>query len=211
MLRQTFTIVSAVLLSLLLNAAARTVGGEYNPTLSIGDVAPAWSSLPGVDGKMHSLADLKGKEVVIVVFTCNSCPAAELYEDRLITLAKKHAGPDGKAAVVAINVNLVEEDLLPAMQERAKKKKFPFPYLIDETQQIGKAYGANYTPEFFVLNKDRKVVYMGALDDNLDPALAKVNFVEAGIAAALSGKKPAKQETVARGCRVRYAKERRKE
>src|SRR5262249_8263096 len=98
-----------------------------------------------------------------------------------------------------------------AMQDKAKKKKLPYAYLIDETQKIGKAYGANYTPEFFVLDKDRKIVYMGAFDDNLDPSLAKVNYVEAGVAAALAGKKADKQETVARGCRVRYAKERRKE
>lgn len=185
--------------------------GEYNLVLSIGDAAPAWSGLPGVDGKMHALADLADKEVVVVVFTCNSCPAAQLYEDRIIALAKKHAGRDGKAAVVAINVNTIEEDLLPAMQERAKQKKYPFPYLFDESQKIGKAYGASFTPEFFVLDKARKVVYMGALDDKLDPAEAKVNYVEAGIAAALAGKKAEQAETIARGCRVRYAKERRKE
>lgn len=208
MLRAIFTVLSATLASLTILAADGALAGEYNPTLSIGDVAPAWSGLPGVDGKNHALADLKDNEVVVVVFTCNSCPAAELYEDRIIALAKKHAGPSGKTAVVAINVNTVEEDLLPAMQERAKKKKFPFPYVIDETQKIGKAYGASYTPEFFVLDKERKVVYMGALDDNLDPAIAKTNYVEAGIAAALAGKKPDKQETVARGCRVRYARER---
>lgn len=208
---RTLTLVMSALGCFVLAEARPATAGEYNPTLSIGDVAPAWSSLPGTDGKMHSLADLKAKDVVVVIFTCNSCPAAELYEDRIIALAKKHGGPDGKAAFVAINVNLVEEDLLPAMQEKAKKKKLPYSYLIDETQKIGKAYGANYTPEFFVLDKDRKIVYMGALDDNLDPALAKANYLEAGIAAALSGKKPDKQETVARGCRVRYAKERKKE
>jgi hypothetical protein len=131
-----------------------------------------------------------------------------LYEDRIIALAKKHAGPEGKAAVVAINVNTVEEDLLPAMQERAKRKKFPFAYLFDESQKIGKAYGANYTPEFFVLDRDRKVVYMGSLDDSLDPGQVKTNFVEAAISATLAGKKPATAETVAKGCRVRYARER---
>jgi peroxiredoxin len=182
--------------------------GEYNPVLNIGDAAPAWSKLPGVDGKEHSLADLKGKQLVIVVFTCNSCPAATLYEDRLIALAKKHAGPDSKAGVVAINVNRVEEDLLPAMQERAKAKKFPFAYLFDESQKIGRDYGANYTPEFFVLDENRKVVYMGSFDDNLDPSKVKVNYVEEAIAAALSGTKPTTKETVAKGCRVRYARER---
>lgn len=211
MLRVMITLVAGFCGCLAWHAPRFTGAGEFNQTLSIGDMAPAWSKLPGVDGKLHSLADLAGKEVVVVVFTCNSCPAAQMYEDRIISLAKKHAGPDDKTALVAINVNTIEEDLLPAMQERAKKKKFPFAYLFDETQKIGKAYGANYTPEFFVLDKERKVVYMGALDDKLDPAEAKVNFVEAGIVAALAGKSPEKAETIARGCRVRYAKERKKE
>jgi len=191
-----------------LSCGQPTVAGEYNPVLNIGDVAPAWSKLPGVDGKEHSLADLKDREFVIVVFTCNSCPAAVLYENRIIALAKKHAGDKGRAALVAINVNKVEEDLLPAMQEKAKAKKFTFPYLFDETQKIGKAYGANYTPEFFVLDKERQVVYMGSLDDSLHADQVKTNYVEAALDAIMSGKKPPVAETVAKGCRVRYARER---
>jgi peroxiredoxin len=187
-----------------------TSAGEYNPVLNIGDPAPAWADLPGVDGKKHSLADLKDKQVVIVIFTCNSCPVAEDYEDRIIALAQKHAGPQGKAAVVAINVNKIEEDSLPKMQERAKSKGFSFPYLFDESQKIAKDYGATYTPEFFVLNKDRKLVYMGGMDDDTNAAKVKVNYLEPAVQAALEGTKPAVTETVARGCLVRYARERRK-
>src|SRR6185369_13520421 len=128
--------------------------GEFNTVLSIGDNGPAWADLPGVDGKKHSLTDLKDKEIVVVVFTCNSCPYAVEYEDRIIAFAKKYAGPEGKAAVVAINVNKVPDDSFEKMQQRAKSKGFSFPYLYDESQKIARDYGANFTPEFFVLNKD---------------------------------------------------------
>lgn len=184
--------------------------GEYNQTLNIGDAGPAWKDLPGVDGKEHSLADLADKEVVVVIFTCNSCPVAVDYEDRIIDLTKKYAGPEGKVAVVAINVNKIEADSLPMMQDRAKEKGFNFPYLYDDTQAIARSYGATYTPEFFVLNKDRKVIYMGGMDDNSAADKVKSNYLVPAVEAALAGKTPAITETVARGCMVRYVKDRRK-
>ncbi len=183
--------------------------GEFNKKLNIGDPAPAWENLPGVDGKTHSLADLKGKETVIVVFTCNSCPIAVNYEDRIIALTKKYGGADSKTAVVAINVNVIPQDKLPAMIERAKEKGFNFPYLIDESQKIAKDYGATYTPEFFVLNKDRKIAYMGAMDDTSQAENVKVKFLEAAIDAVAKGQKPEKAETLARGCLIRFVKDKR--
>ncbi len=199
-----------VLVGAVLLISAFSFAGEFNPTLNIGSAAPAWNELPGVDGKPHGLADLKAKDVVVVTFTCNSCPYAVDYEDRLIAFAKKHCGPEGTVALVAINVNLVAEDRLPAMKERADKKGFNFPYLFDETQKIGHDYGATFTPEFFVLGKDRKIAYMGAMDDNTDAAKAKVNYVEQAVAALLAGKTPEVKETVGRGCLVRYDRRRKK-
>lgn len=186
--------------------ATAASAGQFNSALSIGDDAPAWVNLPGTDGKKHSLSDLRDKDVVVVVFTCNSCPAAEAYEDRIIAFAKQHCTPSGRVALVAINVNTIPDDRLDKMTERAKENEFPFPYLYDETQKIGKKYGAGYTPEFFVLDKARRVVYMGALDDKTPPAAAKTAYVELAVRAALKGEKPAVAETQARGCRVRYAK-----
>src|SRR5262245_48711336 len=110
--------------------------GEFNKKLNVGDAAPQWKDLPGTDGKMHSLADLKDKDVVVVVFTCNSCPIAVAYEDRIIEFAKKHAGPEAKVALVAINVNSTPEDRLDAMKKRSDKMGFPFSYLFDESQRI---------------------------------------------------------------------------
>lgn len=187
--------------------ASLAIAGEFNPTLSVGSDAPAWSKLPGTDGKTHSLDDLKSKDVVVVVFTCNSCPYARDYEGRMMDFVKKHGE---KAALVAINVNKVAEDSLEKMTERAKEKEFNYPYLFDETQKIAKDYGATSTPEFFVLNKDREVVYMGAMDDNADASKAKVSYVEEAVAATLKGESPKTKETAAVGCLVRYVKDRKK-
>ncbi len=178
--------------------------GKYNKVLNIGDSAPVWSDLPGVDGKKHALADFKDKDVVVVVFTCNSCPVAEGYEDRIVAFHKKYCGSGGKVGLAAINVNLIKEDLLPRMEERAKEKGFPFPYLFDGTQKIAKDYGAVYTPEFFVLNKDRKIAYMGAMDDRVMEKDAKENYLEAAITSVLKGEKVKLSETMGRGCMIRY-------
>lgn len=192
-----------LLLSICMTFACQA--GMYNRVLSPGDPAPSWKDLPGIDGKKHSLADLKSKEVVVVVFTCCSCPAAEDYEDRILAFAKKYTtAPTSKIALVAINSNTIPEDRLPRMKERAEKKGFTFPYLYDETQHIARAFGATYTPEFFVLNKERKVVYMGAMDDRDDPAKVKMKFLEEAVGAAAKGQRPATQETLGRGCRIRY-------
>jgi peroxiredoxin len=198
----------ATLAILFVALIAEIPAGEHNPVLSVGDAAPAWVDLPGVDGKKHSLADLKGKEIVILVFTCNSCPVATDYEDRILSMARKYAGPEGRAALVAINVNRIPEDRLPKMEERAKERGFTFPYLYDESQKIARDYGATFTPEFFVLDKDRKIAYMGGMDDNSYEAKVTARHLEPAIEAILRGEKPAAGETVARGCMIRYARQR---
>lgn len=186
--------------------AATGEAGQYNPVLKIGDPAPRWQGLPGTDGKTHGLDDLKDHKFVLVVFTCNSCPVAADYEDRILAFAKEHAAD---VAVVAINVNRIPEDRLDKMKERAEQKGYPFPYLYDETQKIAKDYGATFTPEFFLLGPERKVLYMGGMDDNSNPAEVQHRYLDAACAAAVAGKQPETAETVARGCRIRYARERR--
>jgi peroxiredoxin len=193
-----------ICLTMLAMFAMPALAGKYNKVLSVGDAAPMWEGLIGTDGQKHSLADLKNKDVVVVIFTCNTCPIAENYENRIIDFAKTHAGEGSKVGVVAINVNTVKGDQLPAMKERAEKKKFPFAYLHDPSQEIAHKYGANYTPEFFVLNKDRKIVYMGAMDDKTPPAQSTEFFLESAVKAVLDGKEPDMAETLARGCRIRF-------
>jgi peroxiredoxin len=195
--------------SLLLGAAATCGAGKYNAVLNIGDKAPAWTDLEGTDGKRHALADLAAKDVVVVAFTCNSCPVATDYEDRILAFSKKFAGPHGKLGLVAINVNTIADDRLPKMKERAESKSFDFPYLFDETQQIGKAFGANFTPEFFVLDRERRVVYMGGMDDSSQAESVKQNYLEPAVVAALERKQPEKAEAPAIGCRIRYGRPRR--
>ncbi len=203
-----FRTVAGIVIMAALWSGGRARAGEFTETLSPGDAAPAWKNLPGIDGQRHSLADLDA-EVVVVVFTCNSCPVAADYEDRIIAMAKKYGGADGKAAFVAINVNRIPEDSLPKMKERAEQRGFPFPYLFDESQNIAKAYGAAFTPEFFVLDKNRRVAYMGGMDDSSDPKRVKTRYLEPAIQAVLAGEKPETAETVARGCRIRYVSKRR--
>ncbi|HUG66205.1 MAG TPA: thioredoxin family protein [Pirellulaceae bacterium] len=192
---------------LLLVSASVTSAGEYNPVLSIGDPAPGWKDLPGVDGQKHSSADLEKSKAIVLVFTCNSCPYAVDYEKRIIALTEQFASRD--VAVVAVNVNKVPEDSLDEMRARAASQGFNFAYLYDDSQQIARDYGATYTPEFFVLDQQRKIAYMGALDDS--PAADKVQeqFVVKALTALLDGQRPKVTETVAIGCRIRLERKRR--
>ena len=171
-----------------------------NKVIKIGDACPSFSSLPGADGKSYGLADLK-KDVVVVVVTCNHCPVAVAYEDRIINFVKKFGD---KVDVIAVNVNLLEQDLLPAMKVRAKDKGFNFAYVIDESQKLGKALGATVTPEFFVLDKARKIVYTGAFDNKQTGPTE--NYVEPAVEALLSGKQITNAQTKPFGCSVKYEK-----
>jgi peroxiredoxin len=177
--------------------------GEFNTKISVGDPCPDFSNLPAADDKSYSLADFKSKELLLVVVTCNHCPVALDYEDRIIAFAKKYSE---KIGVVAISVSLEEDDSLAEMKKRAKKKDLPYPYLRDESQRIGRALGAYVTPQFFLLNKERKVVYMGLMDDEQNPKKVKEHYLADAADALLKGGKPAKSETQPFGCTIEYAK-----
>jgi len=185
-----------------------SLGGQFNQVLSVGDVAPEWSELEGVDGKKHSYVDVASKKFVIVAFTCNSCPYAVDVEDRLMALSSKAKELGG--ALITINVNTIEADAMPAMKEKSKDKGFAFPYLYDPTQGIANAFGAKTTPEFYVLAADRKVVYMGSLDDSPDGKTVAKRYVESAIDAVLASQGPVVVETVPIGCRIRFARTRTK-
>lgn len=196
------TLSLAVILATCLCADA----GEFNQVLDIGDPAPTWEKLPSTDGEPHSAEMLKNKPATVVVFTCNSCPYAEDVEERLVALQENLAGQD--VQIVAINVNKIEEDRLPAMKGKAEQAGFRFPYLFDETQEIAKRFGAIKTPEFYVLDRDWRVAYMGAFDDSPDGKNVTQRYVESAVAAVLAGKKPKVTETVPIGCGIRYERER---
>jgi peroxiredoxin len=173
----------------------------------VGDTATDFS-LKNVDGKKVSLKDYKNAKGYIVVFTCNHCPYAQAYEDRIIALDKKYSAKGYQ--VVAINPNnpdKVAEDSYAKMQERAKAKKYAFPYLLDEGQKIYPQYGATKTPHVYVLQKTAAgnvVKYIGAIDDNTEDA-AKVTqkYVENAVDALLKGKEVPVKETKAIGCSIK--------
>ncbi|MFN0015925.1 MAG: thioredoxin family protein [Saprospiraceae bacterium] len=175
--------------------------------LHIGDTAIDFS-LKNVNGKNVSLAGIKKAKGYIVVFTCNHCPFAVAYEDRIIALHKKYAKLG--YPVVAINPNdkdVAPDDSYDKMKKRAKDKKFPFVYLYDETQEIAKAYGATRTPHVYLLDKDRKVRYIGAIDDNHEePSAVKEKFLENAVDALMAGKEIATTETKAIGCTIKWTK-----
>jgi len=195
-----------LLLTLLINLPAGhgQPGEPDGQKLQIGDSAPDWKDLKGTDGSTHSLADFSSRAVVVLCFTCNSCPYSVDYEDRLIEFARKFADTPAGVVLVAINANRKPSESLEKMSERARQKQFPFLYLIDESQQVADSYGAVYTPEFFVLNKDRKVVYMGAMDDRTDAKQVTARHLEEAVNAALAGKLPAVTSVPARGCAIPY-------
>lgn len=182
--------------------------GTYNPDRTIGDVVQGWQDLVGTDDRRHSWSDVADRDAVVVVFTCTSCPYAVDYEDRINELAGRYAAPGGRVAVVAINSNRTKEDALPAMKDRARAKQFRFPYLFDESQTVARAFGAVRTPEFFVLDRERRIVYMGALDDATVPAVVTRRYVEDAVAAVLAGRAVEVPETPPVGCQIRFERRR---
>jgi peroxiredoxin len=172
--------------------------------LAIGDIAPDFK-LMNVDDKMVALADYKNANGYIVTFTCNHCPYAIMYEDRLIDLHNKYA--DMGYPVVAINPNDPEAkpaDSFDNMKVRAKEKGFPFAYLMDKGQKIYPQYGATKTPHVFLLDADRKVRYIGAIDDDArDASAVTEKFLENAIAALEKGEDPTPATTKAIGCSIK--------
>jgi len=177
-------------------------GAKFNRVLDIGDPAPQWKNLPGTDGRKHSLSDLDGKKAVIVVFTCNHCPVAKAYRDRLNELAE--AAARREAATVAISVSLYRADRLEAMKEVAEEQDLPYPYLHDASQDIGRAYGALCTPHVFLLDEDRRIAYMGKIDDSMYPEKVTERFLPKALNAVLSGEPVEVEETKPAGCPIDY-------
>jgi peroxiredoxin len=187
-------------------AALVLVAGAQAAKLKIGDPAPKFSGLETTDGKSVSLADFKDKDVVVVCVTCNHCPVAVAYEDRLVEFVKKHAGKDSKVTLVAVNVNNGEDDRMPKMKERAKSKGFNFAYAYDPTQKIGRDLGATKTPEFFVFDKERRLAYHGAMDDSMKADKVTKRYLEDAVTSLLKGETPKTAETAPVGCGIRYEK-----
>lgn len=174
--------------------------------LKIGDSAPPFE-LPGVDGQTHAIGDYADKDLLAVAFICVHCPYVKAYEDRFIAVANDYAAKG--VQLVAINPNdstKYPEDSFDGMVSRSQLKHYPFPYLRDKSQDVADAYGAQATPEFFVFNKARKLVYRGRLDDNYqEPNAVKETYLRDALEALLAGQQPARSFVPAIGCSIKWA------
>ena len=194
--------------------AAPTPPSAAHPILALGSVAPDFS-LPGVDGKTHSLSDYASSPVLVVVFMCNHCPIAQMYEQRVQALTDDYR--DKGVAVVAIQPNdpkaiRIDEldssdisDSLDEMKIRFEYKHWRYTYLYDgDTQSVTRAYGPQATPHVFVFDKDRKLRYEGRMDNNYRKELVKTQNARDAIDAVLAGREVAVKHTGVFGCSTKW-------
>lgn len=180
---------------------------NLNPGYGIGDTIEDFK-LKNVDGNMVSLSDYRDAKGFIITFTCNTCPYAKMYEDRIMELDKKYA-PLGYPviAIMPNNTSIKPGDSFEEMQKRAQVKGYTFPYLIDEKQEVYPKFGATKTPHIYVVEKTKKgnlVQYIGAIDDNYKNASAvSRKYVEEAVDALLAGKEVREKETRAIGCSIK--------
>jgi peroxiredoxin len=185
-----------------------------HPILTIGSPAPNFS-LPGVDGKTHSLADYSSSAVLVVVFTCNHCPIAQMYEQRIQQLASDYR--DKGVALVAIQPNdpkairideLDSSDISDSLEEmmiRVEYKQLQYPYLYDgDTQAVTRAYGPQATPHVFVFDQERKLRYEGRMDNSYRTELIKTQDARNAIDAILAHKEVSIQHTGVFGCSTKW-------
>jgi thiol-disulfide isomerase/thioredoxin len=192
---------SLVVLSLV---AIPAFAGKFNKVISVGDRAPDISGIPAIENGEQSsltLSDIK-EPVVVVVFLANHCPVVKAYEDRVIDFTKDYK--DKGVKVVGIAVSQMEGDKLPGIKDYMKENKSNYIYGYDESQAIGKAYGATNTPQFFVLDKERKIRYTGTLDDNQREDKVTKTYLRDAVDAVLKGETVAVDETRPQGCGVQY-------
>jgi peroxiredoxin len=197
------TMKKSALFTVLIMAAIMVSGQGYKP----GDKAIDFK-LKGVDGKFVSMADYHDAKGFVVIFTCNTCPYAVAYEDRIIELDKKYKALG--YPVIAINPNnpaVQPGDSFDKMVERAKEKGFTFPYLFDEGQTVYPVYGATHTPHVYILDRkgsDLIVSYTGAIDNNYrDASAANEHYVASAIDALKEGRGPNVTTTKAIGCTIK--------
>jgi peroxiredoxin len=186
-----------------LAVSAALAGGP----LAIGASMPMTDAkMKGVDGKEVTLGSVKRPGGTLVVFTCNHCPFAKRWESRIVELGNTYAAKG--IGVVAINANdpaAYPEDSFEGMQQRAKDRGMQFPYVVDATSNVARAFGATKTPEAFLFDKDGKLVYHGTIDDNGEDASKVENaYLKNALDAVVSGKDVAVKETKSIGCGIKF-------
>jgi peroxiredoxin len=162
-------------------------------------------SLPGGDGRTHSLGDYADAAVLVLIQSCNHCPYVQSWEGRMVGIQRDYA--DRGVRLVAVNSNdagYQPADSFERMQERARAKAFNFDYLHDADQSLARALGSERTPEVFVFDRDRKLVYHGAIDDNREEGLVTQRYLRAALDAVLEGRAPDVADTAPVGCTVKW-------
>lgn len=202
--------------ALLSLAAATLAFGEEDAhrTLAIGSPAPNFS-LPGIDGKTHQLSDYSSSPILAIIFTCNHCPTAQLYESRVKQLVSDYSGKG--VAFVAIQPNASDAvrldelgytdvgDSLEEMKIRAAYRHFNFPYLNDgDTQAVAEAYGPKATPHAFVFDAERKLRYEGRIDNSQRESLVKIRDLRNALDAMLAGRPVSVPHTPVFGCSTKW-------
>ena len=174
-------------------------------SLKIGSSAPDFN-LIGIDGKKYSLSSFKDKKTLIIIFSCNHCPYVKAYEGRIKEIQKDYQ--DRGVSVVAINSNedvSYPEDSFDEMKKRAKAENFNFLYLRDEDQSVARAFDATHTPEIFLFDKDRKLVFHGKIDDNWqEPEKVQNKYLRNALDELLAGKEISVPETFTIGCTIKW-------
>ena len=184
-------------------------------TLAIGSTAPDFS-LPGIDGKTYSLKDFDAASVLVVIFSCNHCPTAQAYEDRIMELVNDYKTKGVKVVVISSTsvkaLNLSEMDYsdmgdsFEEMKTRAKTRGFNFPYLYDgDEQKSALAYGPAATPHCFVFDKDRKLRYVGRIDSRERPGTGNAEDIRNAVDAVLAGKPIENPVTKVFGCSIKWS------
>jgi peroxiredoxin len=179
----------------------------YSKPIALGAQAPDFRGLPGTDGKEYSLADFKGKTALVVVFSCNHCPYVQAYEERLNAIARDYGPKD--VAMIAINANDVRaypDDGFEAMVRRARERGFVFPYVRDEDQRVASAFGAECTPEVFIVDRAGRICYHGGIDDNhREPDAVTSAHLRDALDDLVAGRPIAHPQTRAIGCSIKWA------
>jgi peroxiredoxin len=174
-------------------------------TLQIGSTIPNFN-LHSIDGKKYSLNSFKDKKALIIIFSCNHCPYVQAYENRIMAIQKDYE--EKGVSIVAINSNdavQYPDDSFEEMKKRAVLKKFNFVYLRDEDQSVAQNFDAAHTPEIFLFDKERKLVYHGKIDDNWrEEQKVKTKYLREALDEMLSGKEISVPETYSIGCTIKW-------
>ena len=171
----------------------------------ISTLVPPSFELPGVDGQTHSLADYSDAELLVLIQSCNHCPYVQAWEGRMNAAARDYA--DRGVTFVAINSNDEEShpgDSFDEMVKRAHEQGFVFDYLRDADQSIARALGSSRTPEVFVFDRNRSLVYHGAIDDDREGGNVTSTYLRDALDAVLAGESPEPAETPPVGCSVKW-------